>query len=120
MEKNVGTLERWNVRMLRLGKNGGAQSRLMGVLGGGGVRVVLGVAQAEVALVAGPAAVRVYMEQVVQQKFERSFSSGPADGRASTTGTIGGFSEEKHGPLLSVWPGRGVYTCYGTLERLNV
>ena len=74
----------------------------MGVLGGGGVRVVLGVAQAEVALVAGPAAVGVYMEQVVQQKFERAFSSGPADGRASTTGTIGGFSEKKHGPLLSI------------------
>jgi len=42
----------------------------MGVVRNVGIRVVLGVAQAEVALVAGPAAVRVYAEQVVQQKFE--------------------------------------------------
>src|SRR6266581_4226555 len=83
---------------------------LMGVVRNVGIRVVLGVAQAEVALVAGPAAVRVYAEQVVQQKFEHSFSSGPADGRASTAGTTGGFSEEKHGPLLSVWLGKEVYT----------
>jgi len=74
----------------------------MGVVRNVGIRVVLGVAQAEVALVAGPAAVRVYAEQVVQQKFEQSFSSGPADGRASTSWTIGGFSEEKHGPHLSI------------------
>ncbi len=88
----------------------------MGVVRNVGIRVVLGVTQAEVALVAGPAAVRVYAEQVVQQKFEQSFSSGPADGRASTAWTNGGFSEEKHGPLLSVWPGREVYTRSGTLE----
>jgi hypothetical protein len=74
----------------------------MGVVGDVGIRVVFGVAHTEVALVAGAAAVRVYAKQVVQQKFEQSFSSGPADGRASTTGTTGGFSEEKHGPHLSI------------------
>jgi hypothetical protein len=42
----------------------------MGVVGDVGIRVVLGVAHTEVALVAGPAAVRIYAEQVVQQKFE--------------------------------------------------
>ncbi len=92
----------------------------MGVVGYVGVRMVLGVAQAEKARVAVLAAVRGYAKQVVQQKFEQSFSSGPADGRASTPWTIGGFSEEKHGPHLSIlaWE-RSIHPFgnVGTLER---
>ncbi len=99
----VCRLEGWEDRTGRpLHKSQGELMGLMGVVGYVGVRMVLGVAQAEKARVAVLAAVRGYAEQVVQQKFEQSFSSGPADGRASTSWTIGGFSEEKHGPHLSI------------------
>ena len=54
------------------------------------------VAEAEVALVADTTAIRVDGEERVEQEFEKAFSSGPTDGRASATGTIGGSNEGKH------------------------
>jgi hypothetical protein len=83
---------------------------LVGVLGGVGIRVVRRVAEAEVALVALLTAIRPNVENPLEQKLDRAAPSGPADGRASTVWTTSGSREGKHGPHLSIWPGKEVYT----------
>lgn len=81
----------------------------MGGVGGGRIRRLgVGFPEAEVPLVALPAAIR-FDVQKVQQKFAEASSSGPPDRRASTVWTTGGFNQERHGRHLPIWLGREVY-----------
>jgi hypothetical protein len=75
-------------------KDGG----LVGVLRRGGIRMVLGVPEPEVPLVADPAAIRIDGEEPVEQELEEALSSGPPDGRATAARTTERSTEGKHGP----------------------
>ncbi len=79
-------------------KDGG----LVGVFRRGGIRMVLGVAQAEVAFVADTAAIRVDGKEPVEQELKEAFSSRPPDGRAAAVWTRGRSTEGKHGPHLQI------------------
>jgi hypothetical protein len=71
--------------------------------------MTLSAAEAEMALVAIPAAIRTDEEKPVEQEFKEASSSGSPDVRAFTDWTTGGSSEEKHVLHPQTWPRLVVY-----------
>ena len=71
---------------------GNAVCGLVGWFGGVGILVTLRGVETEMALEALLAAIRIDPEEVVEQELDRTMSSCPADGHASTIWTTGGSS----------------------------
>lgn len=75
--------------------------------------MVLGVAEAEVPLVADTAAIRVDGKKPVEQELKEALSSGPPDGRATAARTMERSTEGKHGPHLQIWVKRRSIHSFG-------